>query len=673
MDREKATREIEKLRAAIEHHNWRYYVLDDPEISDAQYDDLMRLLTDLEEQFPEFRTPTSPTQRVGGAPLDEFAQVRHSALMLSLSNSTSENETREFDRKVKRFLRRAGDERVEYVAEPKFDGVGIEIVYEKGMFVVGSTRGDGVTGEDVTTNLKTIRALPLRLRGKGADIPRRLEVRGEVYMDIKNFEALNREREKRGEPLFANPRNAAAGSLRQLDPSITAGRRLNVFIYALGKVEGWWFKSQWDFLQQLPKWGLRVNGHVRKCGGIEEAIDYCAEMLPVREKLPYEIDGVVVKVNSFALQERLGIISRSPRWAVAYKFPPKQETTRILDIVAQVGRTGALTPVAIMEPVRIGGVEVKRATLHNQDEVDRKDVRVGDTVVVQRAGDVIPEVVKIIAGKRPAGAKRYTLPKKCPVCGADVVRLEGEAVARCTGISCPAQLKENIWHFASRRAMDIDGLGEKLIEQLVDVGTVKSVADLYYLTKEDILSLERMAQKSATNLLDAIDTSRDTTLERLIFGLGIRHVGEHVAKVLAKTFGSLDKLEKAGEEDLMAAREIGPQIAQGIATFFRQKANTAVIKRLMKGGVRYATVKEPATGALAGKTFVFTGTLEKFSREEAEKLVEDAGGRASGSVSAKTGYVVAGADPGSKYEKAKGLGVRVLTEGEFIKLIRPAR
>ncbi|MCX6339640.1 MAG: NAD-dependent DNA ligase LigA [Candidatus Aureabacteria bacterium] len=670
MDRENAKREIEKLRAAIEHHNWRYYVLDDPEISDAQYDDLMRLLTDLEEQFPEFRTPTSPTQRVGAAPLDEFAQVRHSTPMLSLSNSTGENETREFDRKVKRFLRRAEDERVEYVAEPKFDGLGIELVYEKGMFVVGSTRGDGVTGEDVTTNLKTIRALPLRLRGKGADLPRRLEVRGEVYMDIKNFEALNRKREKRGEPLFANPRNAAAGSLRQLDPSITAGRPLNVFIYALGKVEGWRFESQWDFLQQLPKWGLRVNGHVRKCCGIEEAIDYCAEMLPVREKLPYEIDGVVVKVNSFALQERLGIISRSPRWAVAYKFPPKQETTLILDIVAQVGRTGALTPVAIMEPVRIGGVEVKRATLHNQDEVDRKDVRVGDTVVVQRAGDVIPEVVKMIAGKRPAGAKRYTLPKKCPVCGADVVRLEGEAVARCTGISCPAQLKENIRHFASRRAMDIDGLGEKLIEQLVDTGTVKSVADLYYLTKEDILSLERMAEKSATNLLEAIDTSRDTTLERLIFGLGIRHVGEHVAKVLAKTFGSLDKLEKAGEEDLMATREIGPQIAQSIATFFRQKENTAAIERLMKGGVRYATVKKPATGALDGKTFVFTGTLEKFSREEAEKLVEDAGGRASGSISAKTGYVVAGADPGSKYEKAKGLGVAILTEGEFAKLLK---
>jgi len=670
MDREKARREIRELRSEIEHHNWRYYVLDDPEISDAQYDRLMRRLTDMEEQFPEFRTATSPTQRVGAAPLDEFAQVRHSGPMLSLTNSMSEDETREFDGKVKRFLKLAEDERIEYVAEPKFDGVGIELVYEKGFFVVGSTRGDGVTGEDVTINLKTIRALPLRLRGEGADLPRRLEVRGEVYMDIKNFEALNREREKRGEPFFANPRNAAAGSLRQLDPSITAGRPLNIFLYALGKVEGCRFENQWDFLQQLPKWGLRVNKHIRKCRGIEEAIDYCAEMLPVREKLPYEIDGVVIKVNSFALQDKLGIISRSPRWAIACKFPPKQETTRVLGIVAQVGRTGALTPVAIMEPVRIGGVEVKRATLHNQDEVDRKDVRVGDTVVVQRAGDVIPEVVKVITGKRPAGAKRYRLPPQCPICGADVVRFEDEAVARCTGISCPAQLKENIRHFASRRAMDIDGLGEKIIEQLVDTGAVKNVADLYFLTKKEILSLERMAEKSASNLLEAIDRSRATTLDRLIFALGIRHVGEHIAKVLAGAFGSMERLQVAREDELLATREVGPQIAQSIKTFFGQRVNVRVVERLLKGGVRYAPVKKSEKGALVGKAFVFTGALEKFSREEAEKLVEDAGGRASSSVSTKTDYVVAGTDPGSKYEKAKELGVTILTEEEFIKLLK---
>jgi len=670
MDREKAKREIEKLREKIEHHNWRYYVLDDPEISDARYDGLMRRLTDMEGRFPEFRTPASPTQRVGAAPLDEFAQVRHSAPMLSLGNSTGAEETREFDRKVKRFLRLAEDELIEYVAEPKFDGLGIELVYEEGMFVVGSTRGDGVIGEDVTSNLKTIRALPLRLREERAELPRRLEVRGEVYMDIRNFEALNRERGKRGEPLFANPRNAAAGSLRQLDPSITAGRPLNIFLYALGKVEGWRFESQWDFLQQLPKWGLRVNRHARKCRGIDEAIDYCAEMLPVREKLPYEIDGVVIKVSSFSLQERLGIISRSPRWAIAYKFPPKQETTRILDIVAQVGRTGALTPVAIMKPVRIGGVEVKRATLHNQDEVDRKDVRVGDTVVVQRAGDVIPEVVKVITSRRPAGAKPYRLPSRCPICGADVVRFEGEAVARCTGISCPAQLKEHIRHFASRRAMDIDGLGEKLIEQLVDTGTVKSAAALYSLTKEEILSLERMAEKSATNLLEAIDKSRETTLDRIIFALGIRHVGEHIAKVLAAAFGSMERLQGAREDELLATREVGPQIAQSIKTFFRQRANVRVIERLWEGGVRYRAGGERTGGWLEGKTFVFTGGLEHFTREEAERRVEGAGGRASSSVSKKTDYVVAGTDPGTKYEKAKELGVKILTEEDFTRLLK---
>lgn len=669
MDREKAKREIDALRGEIERHNWRYYVLDDPEISDAQYDKLMRRLVELEERFPEFRTAASPTQRVGAAPLDEFGQVRHGSPMLSLNNSMSEDETREFDKKVKRFLKFQEAEEIEYVAEPKFDGLGIELVYEEGRFVVGSTRGDGVAGEDVTSNLKTIRALPLKLRGEGTKIPRRLEVRGEVYMDVENFEALNVEREKKGEPLFANPRNAAAGSLRQLDPSITAGRPLNVFLYALGSVEGWKFESQWDFLQQLPQWGLRVNKHVRKCLGIEDAIGYCNEMLSIREKLPYEIDGVVIKVNSFALQERLGIISRSPRWAIAYKFPPKQETTRILDVVAQVGRTGALTPVAIMEPVRIGGVEVKRATLHNQDEVDRKDVRVGDTVVVQRAGDVIPEVVKVIVSKRPPGAKRYTLPAKCPVCGADVVRLEGEAVSRCTGISCPAQLKEHIQHFASRRAMDVDGLGEKLVEQLVDEGVVKSVADLYFLTEKDLLPLERMAEKSASNLIEAIDKSRETTLDRLIFALGIRHVGEHVAKVLAGAFGSMEALQNAREDDLLAVKEVGPQIAQSIRTFFAQRANVRVIERLFKGGVKYSPVKKAEKGTLAGKTFVFTGSLEKLGRAEAEKLVEDAGARASGSVSKKTDYVVAGADPGSKYEKAKELGVKILSEEEFGKLM----
>lgn len=668
MNRETAQKEVVRLRKELEHHNWRYYVLDDPEISDARYDELMRRLMELEEKFPALRTPDSPSRRVGAPPLEEFAQVEHGLPMLSLANAMGVDETREFDRKVKRFLDMPEQSTIDYVAEPKFDGLGVELVYEDGVFSVGSTRGDGVRGEDVTVNLRTIRSIPLRLREEGAHVPRRLEVRGEVYMDLRDFEALNREREKNGEPPFANPRNAAAGSLRQLDSSITARRPLDIFLYAPGRVKGWKCGSQWEFLHQLPRWGLRTNGHVRRCSGIEEAIAYGDELRGMREKLSYEIDGMVIKVNDYSLQEKLGTVSRSPRWAIARKFPPRQETTRVTEIIAQVGRTGALTPVAIMEPVRIGGVEVRRATLHNQDEVARKDVRVGDTVVVQRAGDVIPEVVKVIPGRRPPGTKPYALPSRCPVCGAEVLRLEGEAVARCTGISCPAQLKEHVRHFASRRAMDIDGLGDSLIDQLVDSGTVKSVADLYSLTREDLLSLERMADKSSSNILEAIDRSRRTTLERLIFALGIRHVGEHVAKVLARAFGSVEKIGKAGEEGLRSIREIGPQIAQSIGAFFSQRANTAVLEKLRKCGVRWKATAA-AGGRFAGKTFVFTGALEKFTREDAQRLVEEEGGRASSSVSKNTDYVVAGADPGSKCEKAKKLGVAILSEDRFLKLM----
>ncbi|MDD5557717.1 MAG: NAD-dependent DNA ligase LigA [bacterium] len=667
MDIRAARREIGRLRAEIERHNWRYHVLDDPEISDAGYDRLMRRLLDLEREHPSLVTPDSPTQRVGAAPLEEFVHVTHAVPMLSLANATDEEEMREFDRRLKRFLKLPEEGAIEYVAEPKFDGVGVELVYENGALSVGSTRGDGVTGEDVTSNLRTIRGVPLRLRGK--KVPRRLEVRGEVYMDIGDFDRLNRERGERGEPLFANPRNAAAGSLRQLDPSITAGRPLRIFLYSPGRIEGAAIGSQWEFLRRLPEWGLRVNRHVRRCGGIREAIDYHREMEARRGSLPYEIDGVVIKVDRFALQERLGVISRSPRWAIACKFPPRQETTKVLDIVAQVGRTGALTPVAVLDPVRIGGVEVRRATLHNQGEVDRKDVRVGDTVVVQRAGDVIPEVVKVVTAARPPGTGPYRLPAKCPVCGADVERPEGEAVSRCTGISCPARLKETIRHFASRRAMDIDGLGERIIDRLVERGLVRSVADLYRLKEDDLLSLDRMAEKSAGNLIAAIDRSRKATLDRLIFALGIRHVGEHVAKVLARRFGTFEAIQEAGEEELTAVREVGPRIARSIATFFRQKANLAAIERLREGGVTCAPAAGDATGALAGRTFVFTGSLERLTREEAARLVEGAGGRASGSVSRKTDYVVAGADPGSKYAKAKGLGVKIIAEEEFLRLL----
>jgi len=668
MDKKKAKTEIDKLREDLAYHNWRYYALDDPEISDAGYDEMMRRLADLEKKFPEFDSPDSPTRRVGAPPLEEFRQVEHRAPMLSLANAMNSDEMKEFDGRVKRFLSLPPGSVIEYVAEPKFDGLGVELVYKDGRFAVGSTRGDGMRGEDVTVNLKTIKSIPLKLRGEKRDVPRRLEVRGEVYMNIKDFEALNRKREKSGDPLFANPRNAAAGSLRQLDSSITAGRRLEIFIHSFGVIEGMSFKSQWEFLDRLPAWGLRVNKQIRKCRGIDEALDYWAEMREKRDKLSYEIDGVVIKVDDFALQQKLGTVSRSPRWAIAYKFPPSQETTKVIDITAQVGRTGALTPVAIMEPVRIGGVEVERATLHNQDEVDRKDVRVGDTVVVQRAGDVIPEVVKVITSKRPAGTKHYKLPSKCPVCGAAVVRLEGEAASRCTGISCPAQIKEHILHFASRRAMDIDGVGEKLVDQLVDSGKIRSVADVYFLGKEDLLSLERMAEKSASNILRAIDRSRRTTLDRFILALGIRHVGEHIAKVLAGEFGSIEKIRDAGEDELKRVKEIGPEIAQSIKTFFSERKNTAVIERLKEGGVSWKAPSKSG-GRLAGKTFVFTGAMEKYGREDASRLVEEEGGRVSSSVSKKTDYVVAGSDPGSKYDKAKEMGVAILNESQFLKLI----
>ncbi len=673
MDKARARREIERLTREIEHHNWRYYVLDDPEISDARYDSLMRDLASLEAGFPDLRSPDSPTQRVGAAPREEFTPVRHGVPMLSLGNAIDDEEALEFDRRIKRFLGMPPGERIDYVAEPKFDGLSVELVYEDGVFAGGSTRGDGVTGEDVTANLRTIHGLPLRLRGDEAAPPRRLEARGEVYMDLADFNRLNRERENAGEPPFANPRNAAAGSLRQLDPGVTASRPLKIFLYAPGRIDGWRPGGQWEFLQRLPLWGLRVDRHARRCSGIEEAIARHREMQALRDSLPYEIDGVVIKVDSYALQRELGEVSRSPRWAIAYKFPPRRETTRVIEIVAQVGRTGVLTPVAVMEPVRVGGVEVRRATLHNQDEVDRKDVRVGDTVLIQRAGDVIPEIVKVIEEKRPPGAKRYLLPRRCPVCGAVVERPAGEAAARCTGISCPAQLEEKIRHFASRKAMDIDGLGAKLVSRLVSTGTVRSVADLYFLAPGDLLSIERMAEKSASNIIAAIDKSRRTTLDRLIYALGIRHVGVHVARVIAQAFGSLEKIRGAGVEELGAVMGIGPRIAGSVATFFSQRSNTEVIERLRDGGVEWGgAAAAGAPGRFAGMVFVFTGTLEKFTRGEAERLVVKEGGRTSGSVSSKTSCVVAGADPGSKIEKAKALGVKIVTEAEFVEMLPPA-
>jgi DNA ligase (NAD+) len=656
---------VERLREEIEYHNYRYYVLDQPEISDAQYDRLLRELERIEEQYPELRSPNSPTQRVGAPPLQEFEIVRHSIPMLSLANAFDENEARDFDKRVKKFLGSSAD--VEYVAEPKLDGLAVELVYERGLLVVGSTRGDGINGENITQNLRTIKTIPLRLIQKEIPAPERLEIRGEVIMQLDKFKELNRKREEAGEPLFANPRNAAAGSVRQLDSKITAERPLEIYCYGLGEVRGRTFKTHWEVLETFPKWGLRTNPHARKCKDIEEVLHYYHEMNEKRETLPYEIDGTVIKVNRLDLQARLGEIARSPRWALAFKFEPKQETTKILDIIVQVGRTGALTPVAVMEPVKVGGVEVSRATLHNQDEVDKKDVRVGDTVVIQRAGDVIPEVVQVITSKRTGSEKKFKVPSKCPVCGAEVIK--EEAIHRCIGLDCPAQLKGRIKHFASKRAMDIEGLGVKLIDQLVDKGLVKDVADIYYIKKEELVALERMADKSAQNIIDAIEESKTKPLSKFLYALGIRHVGETTAEDLARHFPRLDDFFHLSEEDFMEVEGIGPEVASSVYQFFRDKKNKESIERLKKAGVKVIEPKVKEKGKLAGKTFVFTGALKSFGRDEARNLVESLGGMTASSVSKKVDFVVVGEDPGSKFDKAKELGIKTLTEEEFKKMI----
>ncbi len=656
---------VEALREEIEYHNFRYYVLDQPEISDAQYDRLLRELEKLEEEYPEVRSPNSPTQRVGAPPLDAFEIVRHTLPMLSLSNAFDEDEVRDFDKRIKKFLGTTGE--IDYVVEPKLDGLAVELVYERGLLMVGSTRGDGMNGENITQNLRTIKTIPLQLLRREIAVPERLEVRGEVIMQIKRFEELNRRRQEAGEPPFANPRNAAAGSVRQLDPKVTRERPLEIYCYGIGEVIGKTFTTQFEILQTLPKWGLRTNPHVRQCHHIHEVIDYFHEMNEKREKLPYEIDGIVVKVDRLDFQARLGEISRSPRWALAVKFPAKQETTKVLDIVVQVGRTGALTPVAVMEPVKVGGVEVSRATLHNQDEIDRLDVRIGDTVIIQRAGDVIPEVVQVISSKRKGTEKKFKMPSHCPVCGADVVK--EEVIYRCIGLDCPAQLKGRIRHFASKRAMDIDGLGVKLIDQLVDKGLVKDVADLYYLKKEDLVALERMADKSAQNIIDAIEKSKTKPLAKFLFALGILHVGETTAEDLAHSFPHLDDFFRLTEEDLMKVEGIGPEVSASVVRFFRDKKNRESIERLKKAGIRLIEPKPKEKGRLAGKVFVFTGALKSYGREEARNLVESLGGKTASTVSKKVDFVVVGEDPGSKLEKARELGIRILTEEEFKKMI----
>ncbi|MBI5888632.1 MAG: NAD-dependent DNA ligase LigA [Deltaproteobacteria bacterium] len=674
MDEKTAGIEIEKLRSEINLHNYRYYVLDSPVVTDAEYDRLMRRLEGLEKRFPNLVTPDSPTRRVGAKPLEEFGALKHTIPMLSLGNALTMEEAIEFDERVKRNLKMPLNENIEYAAEPKMDGLAVELVYENGVFTKGSTRGDGVIGEDVTQNLRTVRSIPLSLGVKAGEktankIPKYLEVRGEVFLPLESFKKLNKEREAAGESVFVDsPRNAAAGSLRQLDARITAKRPLDIFCYGIGSVEGAAFKTHLETLEYIKSLGLKVNPFARLVKGIDGVLKYHDDMEKQREGLDYELDGVVIKVNSLELQARLGILTRSPRWALAYKFAPKQETTIVRNIIVGVGRTGALTPVAMLEPVKISGVTIERATLHNQDEVDRKDVRAGDSVVVQRAGDVIPEIACVIKERRPHGVRPFKMPDKCPVCGAAVEKIG--AIHFCTGgLSCPAQLKETIAHFASKRAMDIDGLGASHVEQFVDAGLVKDVAGLYYLKKDDILKLERWAEKSADNLLAAIEKSKHPSLDRLVFALGIHGVGEHMAKLLAKEFGSIEAIINASEDELLATHEIGPETAQSILDFFKEKHNLAVIEKLKKTGVEFKKAERAKKGIFAGMTFLFTGSLNSFSRDEAKELVEAEGGVAVESVSKKLSCVVAGKEPGSKYEKAKALGLKIIDEEEFKKMV----
>jgi DNA ligase (NAD+) len=663
-----AKNEIEELRDKLRHHEYLYYVLDQPEISDAAYDRLMKRLEELEAVHPELITPDSPTVRVGGAPREGFQTVQHGRPMLSLDNAMSYDQLRDFDRRVRQG---SGREKIEYIAEHKFDGLSISLQYEQAALARGVTRGDGRTGEDVTANVRTIRSIPLRVDSavlKKLKLPNTFDVRGEVLMPLKSFEAMNRQQEESGGKIFVNPRNAAAGSVRVLDPSITARRRLEFFAYYLlvdGEVP---FAKHSESLQALKQLHFRASEDWKLCNGIDEILEYCDAWEPKREKLPYEIDGVVVKVNSIAIQQELGYTAKSPRWAIAYKYPARQETTVVTDIRVQVGRTGTLTPVAVLEPVQVGGVTVSRSTLHNMDEIERLGLQIGDTVLIERAGEVIPHVLKVT--KAGANRRPFRMPKTCPECGSAIHRAEGEVAYRCVNAACPAKRKESLLHFASRHAMDINGLGDKIVDQLVDKKMVKDVADLYTLKLDDVANLERLGEKSAQNLLDQIAASKKHTLARLIYALGIRMVGERTAQLLAAHFSSLDELGAAKEEQLFEVTEVGPKVAAAIAEFFSEPANRQIIKKLEKAGVRPTEEKRVLKSQkFAGKSFVFTGSLANRSREDAGQLVMQHGGKVSGSVSKKTDYVVVGADPGSKYDKAKELGVPVLTEPEFEKLL----
>jgi DNA ligase (NAD+) len=667
MEKDAAKRRVDALREQIDYHNYRYYVLDDPVASDAEYDRLMQELTRLEEEYPELVSPSSPTQRVGARPLPGFTEVTHTIPLLSLANAFTVEELRDFDGRVRKLL---GVTSVDYVVEPKIDGLAVELVYVNGEFFQGSTRGDGYVGEDITQNLRTIRTLPMRLLTGEAPVPARLEVRGEAFMGTKEFRELNRERGLAGEPLFANPRNAGAGSVRQLDSRITARRKLSIFCYGLGQITGVTIATHWEYLERLKSWGFKVNPLVSLCLSIDDVLGHYERIRAMRDELPYEIDGTVIKVNRFDYQNLLGTVSRSPRWALAFKFEAREETTVIQDIVISVGRTGALTPVAVLRPVNIGGVEVSRATLHNEDEVERKDIRIGDTVIVTRAGDVIPEVVKVIPEARTGAEKTFVMPDECPVCGEHVIRPPDEVVRRCININCPAQIKGRIEHFASKRAMDIEGIGEKLVEQMVDSGLIRSIADIYDLTKEQLAALGRMAEKSAGNIIEAIEASKKKGFARFLNALGIRHVGEHISDVLASRYTDIHELMAAGEEELRGIMEIGPEVAGSITAFFHDPENKRTIERLLSAGVEIEYKKAEGKG-LEGLTFAFTGTLTSVGREEARKLVEARGGRTASSLSKNVTYLVAGAGGGSKRDKAATLSIKTITEAEFLAMLGP--
>ena len=662
---EEAKKRVLELHDEINEHNRRYYVLDDPAISDADYDRLMRELLALEEQFPELKTPDSPTQRVGGEPLPYFEKVEHTSPMLSLGNAFDEQDLREFDERVRKA---AGNERVRYVCELKIDGLAVSVQYEDGSFVLGSTRGDGVTGEDITQNLKTIRSLPLRIHE-----PLSLEVRGEAYMPRQAFERLNRVRAENGEALFANPRNAAAGSLRQLDPKLAAQRTLDLFVYEIGRLEGQTVRTHTEGLHLLETLGFKVNPARQTVETVEEMLAFIEKWGQNRPDLPYEIDGIVIKVDDLALREKMGTTAKSPRWAIAYKFPAEEAVTRLVDITLNVGRTGVVTPTAVLEPVSLAGTTVQRASLHNEDLIHEKDIRINDYVMVRKAGDIIPEVVGVLTEKRTGEERSFSMPKHCPECESELVRLEGEVALRCINPKCPAQTREGIIHFVSRGAMNIEGLGEKVVTQLFNHGLVRSIADLYYLKKEDLLALERMGEKSAGNLLEAIEESKKNSLERLLFGLGIRFVGAKGAKILAQHFGHMDNLMKAGAEELVSLDEIGPKMADSVVTYMEMPEVREMIGRLKEAGVNMeykgpAVESQPSDTAssFAGKTIVITGTLQKMSRKEATELLETLGANVTGSVSKKTDLLIAGEKAGSKLDKAKKLDVTIWDEETFL-------